>query len=82
MTFIVDSLGTICRARAILADVKGNADAIPELLRTAERLEALSEEGDEGEGDQELRDRPDTPAEEPDHGRPRALLGPTGAKEN
>ena len=68
------------RARAILADVKGNTGEIPELIRTAEMLEELGERGEEPEGDEETRTDDRRRAETTDHGRPRALVGPTGAK--
>ena len=78
VTFIVDNLGTVSRGRAILADVKGNTEYIPGLIRTTEMLEALGELGEEADGDEETRADDQRQTETPDHGIPRALVGPQG----
>ena len=43
MTFIVDNLGTVSRARAILADVQKKPLDVLSLLRAAEWFETLDE---------------------------------------
>ena len=45
VTFIIDNLGTVNRARAILADVKGAVHEVAALIRKAEALEELGETG-------------------------------------
>ena len=51
MTFIVDNLGTVQRARAILANLKGDDASLPGLLIDAEKHEALAEESTNNEND-------------------------------
>ena len=41
-TFVVDNLGTVNRARAIVADLKGNGNDVPGLLIESERHERLA----------------------------------------
>ena len=77
-TFVVDNIGTVNRARASLADLKGDTAGLPGMLRNAERLEII----DDTEGADEAGDYPDhvDPLQDADrHGRPSPLIGPSAA---
>ena len=79
MTFVVDNLGTVNRARAILADVQKRPKDVPTLLRAAEWFEALDD--DQMTGDAPPGEHHHDPLEDDENnGRGRALRGPSAPK--
>ena len=79
VTFIMDNLGAINRARAIIAANKGDTEKMADLVAQSDALERLAEADSDEETDEDGRDGSRTEGDQT-QGKPRALLGPGRAQ--